>query len=154
MDREAWCAAIYGVARSRTGLSDWTELNWTAVNCGDFGGSTEDVTYNFLIQGICDILTYWFITGENRTYIFEWLLSYINPEFIGKNKVTDLKKDFKNVVWYWWTILLRQRVQKLSFIILKKWSKPQENLPLASKYFTNLGSLCVKYHLLIYWVFP
>ena len=29
MDREAWHAAIHGVARSRTRLSDWTELNWS-----------------------------------------------------------------------------------------------------------------------------
>ena len=28
MDREAWRAAIYGVAKSRTRLNDWTELNW------------------------------------------------------------------------------------------------------------------------------
>ena len=28
-DREAWRAVIYGVTKSRTWLSDWTELNWT-----------------------------------------------------------------------------------------------------------------------------
>ena len=27
MDREAWPAAIHGVKKSRTRLSDWTELN-------------------------------------------------------------------------------------------------------------------------------
>ena len=27
MDREAWRAAVHGVAKSRTRLSDWTELN-------------------------------------------------------------------------------------------------------------------------------
>ena len=29
MAREALRAAIHGVAKSRTRLSDWTELNWT-----------------------------------------------------------------------------------------------------------------------------
>ena len=29
MYREAWRAVIYGVAKSRTWLSGWTELNWT-----------------------------------------------------------------------------------------------------------------------------
>ena len=29
MDREAWRAAIHGVAKSRIQLNNWTELNWT-----------------------------------------------------------------------------------------------------------------------------
>ena len=29
-DREAWHAAIHGVAKSRTLLSNWTELNWSS----------------------------------------------------------------------------------------------------------------------------
>ena len=30
MDREAWHAAIHGVTKNRTWLSNWTELNWVA----------------------------------------------------------------------------------------------------------------------------
>ena len=36
MDREAWRSAVHGVTKSRTGLNDWTELNWTdGTGCHD-----------------------------------------------------------------------------------------------------------------------
>ena len=34
MDREAWRAVVHGVTKSRTWLSEWTELNW--VHCSSF----------------------------------------------------------------------------------------------------------------------
>ena len=44
MDREAWRAAIHGVAKSWTRLSDWNELNWTDLGHtygGELNGDLE-----------------------------------------------------------------------------------------------------------------
>ena len=49
IDREAWYAAVHGVTKSWTQLSDWTELNWQRGIPG-------------YIISLCTIL--WFIDGE------------------------------------------------------------------------------------------
>ena len=41
MDREAWRAAIHGVAKSRTWLSNWTELT---INCEHLSKLADDIT--------------------------------------------------------------------------------------------------------------
>ena len=76
MDREAWHAAIHGVAKSRTRLSNWTELNWLKVlmeiihphkNSSIFFGFvkkernyiigyTEKLTCNFLLWEIGEFI--------------------------------------------------------------------------------------------------
>ena len=46
MDREAWHAAIHGVAKSRTWLSKWSDLIWSDL-IGLFLFRTEDVQSSF-----------------------------------------------------------------------------------------------------------
>ena len=46
LDREAWHAAVHGVANSQTRLSDWTELNWEVFYLW------EDLNDVFLIKFI------------------------------------------------------------------------------------------------------
>ena len=60
-DREAWHAAVHGVTKSRTRLSDWTELN---VNNLKFSNS------NIHMKTTCNIIYFMVLTQITWRFIF------------------------------------------------------------------------------------
>ena len=63
MDREAWRAAVHGVAKSQTRLGDWIELNWI---------EQLEIRVILIFQGCCNKLPQ---TGSFKTitYSFKFL---------------------------------------------------------------------------------
>ena len=79
MDREAWCAAVHGVTKSWTRLSDWTELNSVLYlqlsgechpqenDLSDFIEIVELSTY-MLLTWLSDIMSFDFMKFASRTF--------------------------------------------------------------------------------------
>ena len=57
MDREAWRAAVRGVTKSQTGLSDWTEVEFLVYSRGISGGDTYWTLY-------CPSMSHWKIWNK------------------------------------------------------------------------------------------
>ena len=64
-DREAWCAAVHGVTKSRTWLSDWTELNWS-----DSHNHLQSTWSNYN-PPLCSIMVTYFL-AQIPTHITPW----------------------------------------------------------------------------------
>ena len=71
MFREAWCAAIHGIARSLTWLSDWTKLNWIPVIKLN---SHQRTKYQEIVSQweiICCFFSYYFL------FLKHWALTFL-----------------------------------------------------------------------------
>ena len=65
MDRESWHAAIHGVTKSRTRLSDWNELNWTCQHMLNHQKSKSvPEKYLLLLYWLCQSL---WLCGSQQT---------------------------------------------------------------------------------------
>ena len=91
MDWEAWRAAIHGVAKSRTWLSDWTEPNWTEGRSQVWARSplcSGSVTALVGVEFVHKLV-------EQRSWIFDiyWLNSFHQPAPVPQSGEFWSKKD-------------------------------------------------------------
>jgi len=61
MDREAWPAAVHGVAKSRTWLSNWTQLNWSELNSRYRNKQQEGIFPRLIRHVVQKLLASWIL---------------------------------------------------------------------------------------------
>ena len=102
MDREAWRAAIHGVPKSRTRLSNWTELNWWWLYEIKEDGLLKNVM-KFIQLYVCKM----------KMFHYRQLMSYMGRKDLGVSLcvshfslpclflLIDYTPEIIHKAWYW-----------------------------------------------------
>ena len=73
IDREAWCFTVHGVTKSRTCLSNWTELNWTECSARDNPPWSVHNSISFYAVFWCHFMSFLEFTTNNILHYISWL---------------------------------------------------------------------------------
>ena len=103
MDREAWHAAVHGVAKSWTQLSDWAELNWRHLS-GIF--RSYDAMWKALPNMLCLGTTTTLYHGMLSLWLFPRVLTYLGHYVWMWEQ--DHKEGWALKSWCYWTVVLEK----------------------------------------------
>ena len=109
MYREAWRAVIHGVAKNRTQLRNWTELNWKSLQMVTAAMKLEDASWEESYDKprqhikkerhhLTDKCPYSQSYGFSSSHVWMWELDY-NELWVPKN-------------WCFWTVVLEKTLEE------------------------------------------
>ena len=94
MDREAWRAAVHGVSKSQTRLSDWTELNWCWERLRE-GGEMDDRGRDGWMASLTQWTWVWVDSGSWWWTGRPGVLWFMGSQRVGHDWVTELNWPLK-----------------------------------------------------------
>ena len=118
MDREAWRAAIHGVAESQTRLSDWNELNWTDIKSIVFGILSNSI---WAEEAFIYLMNLWLEIIPANFYLIFWyrlILANLYQDWLDEFKTLG-KNEPKSLSYF---IFPRGPVTKSNWFFFPHWT--------------------------------